>query len=181
MGADLSTELDESSDEVIYCARHPRVETVLRCGTCNTPICPRCLVQTPVGARCPTCARVSKLPTFNVTPVFFARGMTGALVSGIVTGLIWAFLDGEIRFGLFFMIFAGVILGSAIAEAVSLAANRRRGLGLQVCAALGVVLSYLIFFTFQETPPFGGRVIEGTDLVTAGIAGLVAVSRLKGY
>ena len=181
MGADLSTELDESPDEALRCATHPQVETYLRCGRCGKPICPRCLIQTPVGARCRECANVSRLPTFNITPVFFARGMTAALVAGIVTGLIWAFIEGEIRFGFLFIIFAGIILGTVIAEAVSLSANRRRGLGLQVCAALGVVLSYLIFFTFQETPPFGGRVVDGSDLIMTGIAVLVAVSRLKGY
>ena len=39
------------------CARHPSVETTLRCGRCETPICPRCLVHTPVGARCPDCGQ----------------------------------------------------------------------------------------------------------------------------
>lgn len=179
MGADLSTELDESPDEVLYCARHPRVETYLRCGNCDTPICPRCLVQTPVGARCPTCAKVSKLPTFNITPVFFARGMTAALVAGIGVGLIWGFLLDDLRFG-FFAIFAGILLGSAMAEAVSLSANRRRGLGLQICAGLGVVLAYLVYLAVVDTP-FRGSVVRGSDLLLTGIAVAVAVSRLKGY
>lgn len=38
------------------CARHPSVETELSCSRCGTPLCPRCLVQTEVGQRCPTCA-----------------------------------------------------------------------------------------------------------------------------
>jgi hypothetical protein len=181
LGADVSPDLEDAPDEALFCARHPRVETYLRCGNCGTPICPRCLVQTPVGARCPTCAHVSKLPTFNVTPVFFARAMTAALISGIVVGLIWAFIASEIRFGIFFMIFAGIILGTVIAEAVSASTNRKRGLGLQICAALGVVLAYLIFFTFQETAPFQGRQIDGTDLIVTGIGIAVAVSRLKGF
>ncbi|MBN9389452.1 MAG: hypothetical protein J0I20_15595 [Chloroflexi bacterium] len=41
---------------VTYCARHPNVETLLRCGRCNTPICPRCMVHSGVGIRCPDCA-----------------------------------------------------------------------------------------------------------------------------
>lgn len=180
MGTDVSPELEEAPEEALHCARHPRVETYLRCGNCDTPICPRCLVQTPVGARCPTCARVSKLPTFNVTPVFFARGMTAALVSGIVVGLIWAFALGDLRFG-FFSIFLGLILGTVIAEAVSLSANRKRGLGLQICAALGVVLAYLIYLAFVETAPFQGRTIEGIDLIITGIGVAAAVSRLKGF
>ncbi|MDA0256830.1 MAG: rhomboid family intramembrane serine protease, partial [Chloroflexi bacterium] len=35
------------------CERHPETETELRCQRCDTPICPRCMVQTPVGFRCP--------------------------------------------------------------------------------------------------------------------------------
>ena len=180
MGADVSAELEDSPDEALFCARHPRVETYLRCGNCGTPICPRCLVQTPVGARCPTCARVSKLPTFNVTPAFFARGMTAALVAGIGIGLLWGFVLDDLRFGFFFAIFGGIILGTVMAEAVSAAANRKRGLGLQICAALGVVLAYLVYLAVQDNP-LGGRVVNGTDLIMTGIAVAVAVSRLKGF
>jgi len=180
VGADLSAELDESPDEALRCATHPQVETYLRCGRCGKPICPRCLIQTPVGARCRECANVSRLPTFNVTPVFFARAMTAALVAGIGIGLIWAFVLADLRFGFFFMIFAGIILGTVMAEAVSAATNRKRGLGLQICAALGVILTYLVYLAFADTG-LGGRVIDGTDLITTGIAVAVAVSRLKGY
>ena len=180
MGTHIGTELDDAPDEVLFCARHPRIETVLRCGTCDTPICPRCLVQTPVGAKCPTCAKVSKLPTFNVTPVFFARAMTAALVAGIAIGLLWGLVLEDLRFGFFFVIFGGIILGTVMAEAVSLSANRKRGLGLQICAALGVILAYLVYLAVQDTP-FGGSVIDGTDLIMTGIAVAVAVSRLKGF
>ncbi len=40
----------------VFCARHPETETMLRCGRCNTPICPRCMVHGAVGIRCPDCA-----------------------------------------------------------------------------------------------------------------------------
>ena len=40
----------------MYCARHPKVETLLRCGRCDTPICPKCMVHAGVGIRCPECA-----------------------------------------------------------------------------------------------------------------------------
>jgi hypothetical protein len=180
LGADIIAELEDEPEEVIFCARHPRVETVLRCSNCGTPICPRCLVQTPVGAKCPTCAKVSKLPTFNVTPVFFARAMTAALVAGIAVGAFWGFILDDFRLGFFFVIFGGIILGTVMAEAVSLSANRKRGLGLQICAALGVLLAYLVYLAVQDTP-LGGRVIDGTDLLMTGIAVAVAVSRLKGF
>ncbi len=182
MGTDRGTGLEESPEGALYCARHPNVETYLRCGKCGTPICPRCLVQTPVGARCPDCANLSRLPTFNVTPEFFARGMVAAGVSGGVIGVLWAILtDGRLGFSLF-AILMGFGIGWAISEAVSFAANRKRGLGLQVCAVLGVLLAYLV----QENLTPGGFAYHGGianhgDLIAGLIAAAFAASRLKGF
>ena len=39
------------------CYRHPRRETNVRCANCGRPICPDCMTVTPVGMRCPECAR----------------------------------------------------------------------------------------------------------------------------
>jgi hypothetical protein len=184
VGADRSLEIEQTPD-VVYCARHPQVETYLRCGRCNTPICPRCLVQTPVGARCRDCANVSRLPTFNVTPAFFARGMTAALVSGLVVGAIWAFFAGATTFGgLFVIVFVGLGIGWAVSESVSLAANRKRGLGLQVCAVLGVALAYLVYEFLAPgtaTPLAGGPARERFDILAAGIGAFFAASRLRGF
>src|SRR3990170_3771857 len=99
----------------MQCARHPKVETELTCGRCETPICPRCAVFTDVGARCPT---------------------------GAPLGAVWgALLPGGIGFlGLFLA--AG--LGYVIAEAVSAATNRKAGTALQIIAAGGALAAYLV-------------------------------------
>src|SRR5262245_41825997 len=55
-----------SGAAVVQCARHPEVETALRCSRCDTPICPRCLIQTPVGARCRDCARLARSPVYTM-------------------------------------------------------------------------------------------------------------------
>ena len=39
------------------CYRHPGRETNVRCSSCERPICPDCMTVTPVGMRCPECAR----------------------------------------------------------------------------------------------------------------------------
>src|SRR3954469_1296626 len=85
---------ESSTDDVTYCARHPQVETGLRCGRCGTLICPRCLVQTPVGARCPDCANVRTNPMLEVTPVFAVRGLVASLAAGGVIGFLWGTLSG---------------------------------------------------------------------------------------
>ena len=39
------------------CYRHPGRETGVSCSNCGRPICPDCMTPTPVGMRCPECAR----------------------------------------------------------------------------------------------------------------------------
>ena len=39
------------------CYRHSSRETNVACSNCGRPICPDCMTVTPVGMRCPECAR----------------------------------------------------------------------------------------------------------------------------
>jgi membrane associated rhomboid family serine protease len=41
------------------CYRHKNRETGVHCSNCGRPICPDCMTSTPVGMRCPECARQS--------------------------------------------------------------------------------------------------------------------------
>lgn len=40
-----------------YCYRHPDRATRLSCSSCGRPICVDCTIDTPVGQKCPECAR----------------------------------------------------------------------------------------------------------------------------
>src|SRR6184192_819409 len=86
-----SPALSTEESGTLRCARHPGVETVLRCGRCETPICPRCLVATPVGARCPTCAGVKRFATL-LKPVELARAIGFGIAVGAVGTLILNFV-----------------------------------------------------------------------------------------
>ena len=39
------------------CYRHPSRETGVSCSSCDRPICTDCMIATPVGMRCPECAK----------------------------------------------------------------------------------------------------------------------------
>lgn len=39
-----------------HCYRHPDRETLLSCSNCERPICTDCMIEAPVGVRCPECA-----------------------------------------------------------------------------------------------------------------------------
>jgi hypothetical protein len=127
-----------ASDEplVVRCAEHPDVETGLRCGRCNTPICPRCLIMTPVGARCRACARMRAHPVYDVRPMHYLRATAAGLVVALACGFVVPFIP-------FFNLFGLMLLGVLTGEAVTTAANRKRGTGLAVVAAITTALGAL--------------------------------------
>jgi hypothetical protein len=125
---------DESS--TLRCARHPNTETVLRCGRCETPICARCMVMSPVGARCPTCAQVKRFAT-----LLKPRELALAIVYGVGVGALGTVV-------LSFIPFLGVLgyaaLGFGVGEMVSVGANRKRVPILAPIAVACVFLGYLL-------------------------------------
>jgi hypothetical protein len=129
------------------CATHTDVETGLACGKCGTPICPKCLVETPVGTRCRKCANVRRLPTYSITPVQYLRAVAAGVGIAIAVGIAWAWL--RIAVDIPFLGFMTALLLAAgaayvIAEVVSRVINRKRGTPLQIIAGACFVLSYLV-------------------------------------
>ena len=100
------------------------------------------MVQTPVGARCRECANVRRIPTYNVGTSYLLRAGGAALFAGIGLGIAWAIFNPITFF--FFGVFAGLLIGFGCGEAVSLAANRKRGPPLQAIAVGGVIVAYLV-------------------------------------
>jgi membrane associated rhomboid family serine protease len=74
------------------CYRHPNRETGVRCSHCERPICPDCMTSTPVGMRCPECARqrqrVRTGPTTTDGPVltYVLIGINVAVMLGALLG-----------------------------------------------------------------------------------------------
>ena len=155
------------------CATHPEVETNLRCGKCDKPICPKCMVQTPVGARCPDCARLYKLPTYRVSTQYYLRAVGTGLGMAIVCGIVWGVLAGLLPF-FFLNLFLAAGVGYAIGEVVSLSVNRKRGTGLAIVAGLAVAISYLVNLFLPWG--FGFRLF---DLLALALGIFVAVTRLR--
>lgn len=149
--------------EATYCARHPQVETYLRCSRCETPICPECLVQTPVGARCPQCAELRRLPIYQVGVKWILRGLVAGLAVAAIGGIIVSSVRG---FGMLLILLLGYVVG----EAVGAAANRKQGpiLGwTAVVAMLGGFLlgrAILVALNLSGSLPPTTRLLVGLQL-----------------
>jgi hypothetical protein len=108
------------------------------------------MVSTPVGYRCPDCAGVRGLPTYE-TPVssLIKAAVFGALVAGLV-GVLWGYYTQ-------WQFYLALVLGFGVAESMSWAANYKRGRDLQLaaiaCVFLGIVISRV--FIAQNHPFLG--------------------------
>ncbi len=135
------------------CTYHPDVLTRLRCSKCGTPICPRCAVETPVGFRCPDCAGVRGLPTYQTTANAMIKSVGIGIVVAVGVGVIWGIFPG-------WSFYLSLLLGFGIAEGMSWGANYKRGTDLQIaaiaCVIFGLVISRVViaerspFFTLND-------------------------------
>ncbi len=130
----------------MYCVNHPTVETLVTCSACGNPICPDCMVQTPVSAKCPACARMPKAALVRLKPDRIALtgiiGLVAAAAGGYVFGLFVSALS-------FFAIIIAFMLGAAVGEAVSRASGRFHGREIAAwaagCAALGILFPLFLW------------------------------------
>lgn len=159
----------------MQCATHPKTETILRCGKCGKPICPKCTVQTPIGARCRDCAKLHKLPTYQVSKIYYLRAAGTAAGMAILCGIGWWLLNSFLPF--FLGLLLAPAIGYAISGMVSLSVNRKRGKGLAIVAGLAVAISYLVTVLFGGFPY--GLLNIGLDLLALALGIYIAVNRLR--
>ncbi len=133
-------ELVAAEPSTLFCARHPNVETLLRCGRCETPICPRCAIATPVGMRCRECAQVRRPPMYDVSGRWLWRALGAAVGLVLAGGFAFNLLIGFAGPSIFLRAILFLVAGIVVAEALSAAANRKRGPRLQVMAVVTTVL-----------------------------------------
>lgn len=134
---------------VVECPRNPGVETALRCQQCDSPICPKCLIQTPVGAKCKDCARVRRSPIYVVPPRALARSIPAAVGGGFIMGLIWGAILLPFTFS-FLSIFLGAGLGWAFTRILEFTSGRKRGPVMIGLAVLGILIAWATTLLFVE-------------------------------
>ena len=127
-------------ESVTYCEVHPDRETTLRCNKCGRLMCVECAVQTPVGYRCRECVRAHEDKFYSGTDtdylIIFAVCAVLTMIGGAILG----------NLPLLFLLFLGIIVGSAIGELALRAVKRRRGRYSSQVAVGGVIVGGVLSF-----------------------------------
>jgi membrane associated rhomboid family serine protease len=177
------------------CYRHPNRETGVRCSNCERPICPDCMTSTPVGMRCPECARQrTRVRTMRSTTAdprvtyvliginvlvgigLIAGGTSGEFGNntlyddGALAGPLVA--DGEV----WRLVTSGFIHGTGAPDSVLLHLLFNMFglyiLGTMLEPALGHVRFGILYFVSLLAGSFGALVVT-PDSLTAGASGAV--------
>lgn len=125
----MASEFDTTEQQ---CVCGSGISTRLRCSRCGKPICPECMIRSPVGYRCPECSGGTRAAVYRTTNVQVLRALiVGLLIAGAV-GVVWGYYPS-------WQFYLALLLGFGTAEGMARAANYKRGGDLQV-AAIGCVL-----------------------------------------
>ena len=177
MRTEIATEPETTTRTVCY--RHPGRETAVSCSNCERPICTDCMVYTPVGIKCPDCARQPRSAIVRMRPDRAARAIGAALAVGAAMGLGIVLLQDV---GLFFALILGWLIGVGMGEVVLAASGRYRAPVTGWIAMGGCVWAYAVPYLLYYVADVGavGRsaglawVVIGT-----GIACYVAYNRTQ--
>ncbi|HEY5169848.1 MAG TPA: rhomboid family intramembrane serine protease, partial [Thermoleophilia bacterium] len=109
MPPDFETRMPDDI-QVRYCYRHPDRETGVSCSNCGRPICHECMIDAPVGFRCPECvkeqnARGSRAKVVTRGEIRSRWGAAGGVMAGgapvtkVLIGINVALFLAELLFG----------------------------------------------------------------------------------
>jgi len=154
------------SEETLYCANHPDVETVLRCKKCEKPICVKCAVRTPTGYQCKECLRgQQKVFETSKSYDYITGFITAAILSGIGS-FVFTLIGFVGYFGFFIAFAAAPTIGVIIAETVRSVTGRRRSPNLYKVILAGIIVGAIPVILFNLFNLFG-LIFQGIYLFLA--------------
>ena len=124
---------------VWFCAKHNSVQTRLRCGRCEKPICPKCTVMGPVGARCRDCLSNKGSHIYKVG----APQLALAFGASIVMGAIGAVLVDILGLWAFFVLFYAPALGAFLGKFLTRLTKGKRGPLVASASGAGIAVGAL--------------------------------------
>jgi hypothetical protein len=157
------------------CANHPQVQTVVSCGRCDKPLCPRCMIYTPVGVRCRDCAQLRRLPQYTLTPRVYARVLPTAAALALTCGFLLSLVP---RLGLLAGIVIGVLIGVLVSDALGRVSGYKRGRTMQAIAGATVIVSILSSNVILVVRALG--VDHLIDAISSGLAPPAVASSIPG-
>ncbi len=120
--------------------QHSCGDCKLSCVDCSAQICPSCMVQCPVGNRCPKCAGKFTSHVLAVTPVAMLKTLGAAAVAGFAFGWVDTFLPLGGFYMMFFLYLGGVFVGNLVHKV----SGHKMGPKISMTVLAGLVVGALL-------------------------------------
>ena len=162
----------------MYCAAHPRVETLLKCGKCDRPICLKCNIVTIVGSRCPACAGLrSPIATLRIAAKTYAMGLVAGIGIGLGLGVLLGLssLPAPRNFSWIILVVGLLMAGYIIGEIINSIGTVETKKAFRALAFGSILMVYIGFEA--ATPYFAPKDLYTIAAVIVG--GALAVSRVR--
>jgi membrane associated rhomboid family serine protease len=172
------------------CYRHRTRETAVSCSNCGRPICPDCMTPTPVGMRCPECARqrtpVRTMRSMAVEPtvtyalialnvlVFIGSSAGGSALTGSTGGSVYdhfALFGPSVSHGDYWRLVTSGFLHYGLFH-IALNMYALYWLGRMIEPAIGHGRFLALYFASMLTGSLGALILTPTAL-TAGASGAI--------
>ena len=155
------------------CVNHPRRETRVACSACGNPICPACMRETPVGMKCPACARQSRHARGYGNPEHYARAIAYGLGSALAFGILLNLVAVGV-FGIILPIVVGLVVGLATAKGARGLRHTSIAAIAAACAVVGLLAGGLLTGSSLRGVLAQGQVL---GIVISGIAAAFVAHR----
>jgi len=169
------------------CLRHPEVASNLRCGRCGDLICPQCMVQSPVGARCPDCANIGQAPIFRSTNTEMTTVIASAAAVAVGVGVVYALivwvlwnLPFNFAFGNVFAAMIVAIAGTPVGELIRRVGRYKLDTRLRYIAAGTMFVTWAVGITVAGILGVPAAVFSNiVALIGLGIGIYIAMNRVR--
>ncbi len=128
-------------------AEHKCGESMLKCIDCDSKICPKCMVQCPVGFRCPKCTTRFTSHLLKIDIWVLIRGFFGGLVAGLLFSILQVFAPLGGIYMLFFVYFIGAFVGNILFKI----SGRKLGGKVAASVAFGILAGGVCFYLIWTT------------------------------
>ncbi len=121
----------------VECVCGSGIHTLLRCSRCGKPICYDCMVESPVGYRCPQCASGPRVGAYRTSPNVLLKGALAGLAVAIPVGVLWGYFPN-------WGFYLALLLGFGVVEAMARVTNQKRGTELMLIAICAIVVGLAV-------------------------------------
>ncbi|MCC6446319.1 MAG: hypothetical protein IT210_23055 [Armatimonadetes bacterium] len=122
--------------DALTCYRHPKEETHLRCSACDRPICTRCMVYGPVGAKCRECASTRSSHVYQIAPGRLALAVLAVLGASAAAGF-------ALQLGIIAVIWLSAPVGLGLGSLMLKVSGQKRGTLMEILTGASVALGAL--------------------------------------